>query len=122
MSRMTLEQRRAEHAWKMAAEGISAHGREYVNDAKGLPALIMNSGLMQVMAFLNQKKERHACLGNHLRMWLHVRFGTPEDFRLFMEEMMQVDSFRYQQITSEAFAWLRWLRQLAAARMEKEDE
>ena len=29
---------------------------------------------------------------------------------------MRADSRRYQQVTAEAFAWLRWLRQMAAAR------
>ena len=50
--KLTLEQQRAQDAWKKADEGIGRHGKDYVNDAKGLPALIMNSGLMQVMAFL----------------------------------------------------------------------
>jgi len=112
----TLEQERARHAWEKAAEGTGAHGSDYVNDAKGLPALIMNSGLMQVMAFLNQKGGRHETLMNHLLDWLHRRLGTPDDFETFMEAMMQADSRRYQQVTTEAFAWLRWLRQMAAAR------
>ena len=111
----TLEQRRAQHAWEKAAEGIAAHGSDYVNDAKGLPALIMNSGLMQVMAFLKQKGGRHELLMSHLLDWLHQQLGTPSDFKIFMEEMMQADSRRYQQVTSEAFAWLRWLRQMAPA-------
>ncbi len=112
----TLEQQRAQHAWEKAAEGIAAHGSDYMNDAKGLPALIMNSGLMQVMAFLNQKGGRHQVLMNHLLDWLHHQLQTPARFEAFMEEMMQVDSRRYQQVTTEAFAWLRWLRQMAAAR------
>jgi hypothetical protein len=29
---------------------------------------------------------------------------------------MAADSSRYQAITAEAFSWLRWLRQMAAAR------
>ncbi len=112
----TLEQQRAQHAWEKAREGLDAHGRDYMNDAKGLPALIMNSGLMQVMAFLNQKGGRHHTLATHLRDWLHHQLGTPQGFEAFMEEMMQADSRRYQQVTTEAFAWLKWLRQMAAAR------
>jgi len=112
----TLEQRRAQHAWEKAAQGVAAHGTDYVNDAKGLPALIMNSGLMQVMAFLHQKGGRHEVLGCHLRDWLCRELGTPDKFDSFMQEMMQADSRRYQQVTTEAFAWLKWLRQMAAAR------
>ncbi len=112
----TLEQRRAQHAWEKAGEGLAAHGRDYMNDAKGLPALIMNSGLMQVMAFLNQKGGRHHTLAGHLRDWLNRQLGTPTGFEAFMQAMMQADSRRYQQVTTEAFAWLKWLRQMAAAR------
>ncbi len=112
----TLEQKRAQDAWGKANEGINKHGSDYMNDAKGLPALIMNSGLMQVLAFLNHKGGRHEMLMKHLLDWLNEQLNTPKDFEAFMEEMMQADSTRYQQVTTEAFAWLRWLRQMAAAR------
>ncbi len=120
----TLEQKRAQDAWEKAQAGIQAHGKDYVNDAKGLPALIMNSGLMQVMAFLRdkgwdakrQKENRQEMLARHLREWLSQQLGTPKDFEHFMEEMMKADSRRYQQVTAEAMAWLKWLRQMAAAR------
>jgi CRISPR-associated protein Cmr5 len=68
------------------------------------------------MAFLNQKGGRHVTLMNHLLDWLGEQLKTPKEFEKFMEEMMQADSRRYQQVTSEAFAWLRWLRQMAPAR------
>ncbi len=116
MTRVTMEQKRARDAWEKAEEGLHQHGKDYVNEAKGLPALIMNSGLMQVMAFLEQKGGRHATLGRHLRQWLHQSRNTPEDFNEFMEAMMQADSRNFQAVTTEAFAWLRWLRQMAAAR------
>jgi len=116
MSKQTLEQKRAQHAWDKAGEGIHAHGSDYVNDAKGLSALIMNSGLMQVMAFLNQKGGRHHVLAQHLRDWLHTQLDTPANFEAFMQEMMKAESRCYQQVTTEAYAWLRWLRQMAAAR------
>ena len=115
--KLTLEQQRAQDAWKKADEGIGRHGKDYVNDAKGLPALIMNSGLMQVMAFLHDKGGRHETLAQHLRDWLHRQCGTPQDFNGFMEHLFNLeDARRYQAITTEAFAWLRWLRQMAAAR------
>jgi len=115
--RLTLEQLRAQDAWEKAAKGIQQHGKDYVNDAKGLPALIMNSGLMQVMAFLHQKGGRHETLAMHLRDWLHRQCGTPRDFEGFMEHLFTLqDPRRYQAITAEAFAWLRWLRQMASAR------
>lgn len=117
----TLEQKRARDAWGKS-EGWSKQ-KEYVNLAKSLPALIMNSGLMQVMAFLNEKgskeSQRHCrVLGEQLRGWLHSRFpGIREDFEGFMEDLMRADTRTYQAVTTEAFSWLRWMRQLAAARI-----
>ncbi|WP_022947125.1 type III-B CRISPR module-associated protein Cmr5 [Methylohalobius crimeensis] len=120
MSKLTLEQQRAKDAWQCAQEGIIKHDKDYVNDAKGLPALIMNSGLMQVMAFLHQKGGRHETLGSQLRAWLHGRYGVPKDFEEFMQTLMEQDAPTFQAITAESFAWLRWLRQLASARMGEE--
>lgn len=114
-SGMTLEQKRAQDAWTKARSGIERHGKDYVNDAKGLPALIMNSGLMQTLAFLHQKGGRHEVLAQHLREWLHQQCGTPRDFEGFMQHLMQADPRRFQMITAEAFAWLKWLRHMASA-------
>jgi len=117
MSKLTLEQKRAEDAWKKAEEGLALHKKDYMNDAKGLPALIMNSGLMQTMAYLHQKGGRHEVLAQHLRDWLHLQCGTPAGFEGFMQELFKMeDARRFQDITTEAFAWLKWLRQMAAAR------
>lgn len=117
--RLTLEQLRARDAW----ERSRAYGKVHLNLAKGLPALIMNSGLMQVMAFLNAKKQNAdevAEVAGHLRSWLHRRFpGIPEDFGGFMEALLKAEPRLYQEVTAEAFAWLRWLRQMAAARVKE---
>jgi CRISPR-associated protein Cmr5 len=116
--KQTMEQKRAAHAWEKAAEGIARHQKDYVNDAKGLPALIINSGLMQVMAFLHGKGGRHETLASHLRDWLHQTHGTPVDFEAFMQHLMNTSPTNFQTITTEAFAWLRWLRQMAPARYD----
>ena len=112
----TMEQQRAAHAWEKAQEGVRAHGKDYANDAKGLPALIMNSGLMQVMAYLQGKREeRHRLLAGHLRDWLHRSRGAPATFEPFMQHLLQAEPREFQAITAEAFAWLKWLRQMAPA-------
>ena len=118
----TLEQQRAEHAWTKCENLASAPNKdkfsEYTNVAKGLPSLVMNSGLMQTMAILEQKNGMHKQVGEDLREWLNKQFGdqAPTDFNDFMTSMWHVESPRYQAITSETMAWLKWLRQLAAAR------
>jgi CRISPR-associated protein Cmr5 len=115
----TLEQQRAADAWQK-----SQHcSEQYAKLAKGLPALIMNSGLMQVMAFLHEKgakeSQRHCRdLGQDLRTWLSTQFPrqvSSADFFVFMDAMLAAEPLVYQDVTAEAFAWLRWVRQMAAA-------
>ena len=113
----TLEQQRAGDAWEKSGAGVGQFGKEYVNLSKSLPALVMNTGLMQVMAFLHQKGEPvHVQIAGDLRGWLHRRCDTPKEFDPFMEAMLGAEPGRYQAVTTETFAWLKWLRQMAAAR------
>lgn len=116
----TLDQCRAQDAWNKASAGVAAHGKDYANDAKALPALIINSGLMQVMAFLHQKGGRHETLAQHLRDWLAQQCGTPQDFTSFMNHLFNASPQEFQHITREAFAWLKWLRQMAAALQDQQ--
>src|SRR6266481_4307199 len=103
---LTLDQQRAADAWRCAQ--AQSQSKEYANLAKGLPALIMNSGLLQVMAFLEEKgskdKQLHcSVLGGHMRAWLGSRFSElPEDFPGFMRALMHVDSSKFQAISVES--------------------
>jgi CRISPR-associated protein Cmr5 len=119
----SLEQKRAQDAWNCSLDGKKNLPKysDYINAAKSLPALIMNSGLMQVMAFMHEKAKkadgkRYELLEGHLRAWLQTQCKTPPDFEGFMKELMEMpDPRRFQAITTEAFAWLKWLRQIAPA-------
>lgn len=116
----TMEQRRAAHAWK-CSEGCSG---EYVRLAKSMPALIMTSGLMQTVAFLEDKGGKdanaaHRTLCRQLREWLAGRFrflAGRTDYQPFMEALHGATPAQFQQVTAEAMAWLRWLRQIAPTR------
>ena len=123
---LTLEQQRAADAWSKAEK----YEREHVNFAKGLPALIMNSGLMQVLAFCHEKGKKKPTahceqVASHLRIWLCLRFNTvfkDSSFEPFMGKLLEANPGQYQDITTEAFAWLRWMRQMAAARVKESKE
>ena len=39
-------------------------------------------------------------------------------FEAFMQALMQSSPHDYQRINAEAFAWLKWLSQMAAARVQ----
>lgn len=119
--KLTLEQQRAQDAWNQCA----SYTKEHVNIAKGLPALIMNSGLMQVLAFCHEKGKANELVATHLRTWLNQRFnGVARDpgFEAFMQALLQAHPADYQAITTEAYAWLRWLRQMASARIKDSKE
>jgi len=112
----SLAQQRAADAWEKAYAVDKAQIKDYANYAKGLPALMMNSGLMQVMAFLQQKGGLQAKIGEQLRQWLHQRCNSPKDFTGFMTHAFTIENARdYQAMTTEALAWLKWLRQMATA-------
>lgn len=117
----TLEQQRAADAWRCVGGCTDDCIDAYTKLAKGLPALIMNSGLMQTIAFLEGKgdKDHHAMLAKQLRKWLADRFEEEFDrhheFAPFMQALIQAEPRVFQQITAEALAWLRWVRQIAPA-------
>lgn len=114
--RQTLEQQRAQDAWDKCA----VYTGEHVNVAKGLPSLIMNSGLMQVLAFCHEKGGDNEVVAAHLRAWMQSRFPSlfsKPDFTTVMQALMKAQPADYQAITAETFAWLRWMRQMAAARV-----
>ena len=121
----TLEQQRAQDAWNCATNGKQVLGdkdyEKYVNVAKSLPALIMNSGLMQVLAFCHEKGGANQKVADQLHKWLQSRFPQSigsADFATLMQALMAAKPADYQAITAEAFAWLRWLRQMAPARVK----
>ncbi len=115
---MTLEQKRSETAWRFAKEGV-ALSDQYKDLAKATPALIMNNGLLQTLAFFEDKgKPHHKTLAAHLRRWVMTRAGGSDKdigFSPFMEILLKADSSQYRQSTEEALLLLRWIRQFAAA-------
>lgn len=118
---LTLEQKRAQDAWDQCVN----YGKDEVNIAKGLPALIMNSGLMQVLAFCHDKGKANEQVAAHLRTWLNLRFngvGRDPGFEMFMQSLLKATPADYQAITTEAFAWLRWMRQMSSARVKQDQK
>lgn len=119
MTGMTLEQQRAADAWD-ASERCTG---SFATLAKGVPALIMNSGLMQTLAFLQDKgDDQHKVLSKRLRQWLAHRYpsllGSEPGYEQTMEALLKADPRTFQEVTAEALAWLRWLRQVAPTRKE----
>jgi CRISPR-associated protein Cmr5 len=111
----SLDQQRAAYAWKV----VQGQNDEYGKLAKGAPALIMNNGLMQTLAFYQDKgKSHHQALNRHIIDWLAAYFTHQENvsvpFDKMMEALMNADSQKYRKATEETLALLRWIRQFAA--------
>jgi CRISPR-associated protein Cmr5 len=120
--RESLDQERARFAWRQAG----TQGDKYEKRAKGLPALIMQSGLMPVLAFLNEKGEtHHNALRDDLCTWLQSRFPQQIKSAMFHDVMTalmgnqhgdaMVHAHFYRMAAEEALAILRWIRQFASA-------
>ncbi len=112
----TIDHKRAENAWRVAQD----YRKDHTNAAKALPALIINSGLMQVFAFCHDKNDHNEVVAEHLRCWLAQRFDwiKSDKFEDFMESLLQATPMQYREVSHEAFAWLKWLRQMAPARQQ----
>lgn len=111
----SLDQQRAAYAWKK----VQGCGDEYGKLAKGAPALIMNNGLMQTLAFYEDKgknKPHQKLLNRHIIGWLTARFNiaSSESFESMMVFLQEANSQQYRKATEEALALLRWIRQFAA--------
>lgn len=127
--RESLDQKRARFAW----EKVRNMTDEYAKLAKGAPALIMQSGLMPVLAFYQNKGRRsdhHSNLLKHIIEWLQKQFPNKIsnlEFNTVMTALMgqaggdaAAHARFYQHATEETLALLRWIRLFAAAVCEKE--
>ena len=112
---LSLEQKRAKDAWDKSKN----YDKDHINFAKGVPALIMNSGLLQVLAFCQEKEKQQKLVADDLCQWLATQFewvAKYQGIEDFIGKLITASPSDYQAITTEAFAWLRWLRQMAGAR------
>ncbi|CAI4031137.1 CRISPR type III-B/RAMP module-associated protein Cmr5 [Nitrospira tepida] len=92
---------------------------EYRQLVMGLPAMIQQCGLGQTMAFLASKgKGHHAMALADLEEWLE-RFDYAKGKDGVLKALMDGDSRGYRMATTEALAYLQWLKRFAEAAIEK---
>ncbi|MFM9971991.1 MAG: type III-B CRISPR module-associated protein Cmr5, partial [Burkholderiales bacterium] len=89
---------------------------DYTNLAKAMPMMVMNSGLMQTLAFLKEKDKRHhKALLNDVIHWI-TKQGEGESitpFAQLMGDLFEKTPVQFRHCTAETHAILRWIRQLA---------
>lgn len=110
----TLEQQRAQYAWN----SVQRCSPGYTKLAKSAPALIMNNGLMQALAYYQGKgkneNREHCALLKHIGGWLkNQRLVKESDFPSLMTELHGTTSSDYRRVTEETLALLKWIRHLA---------
>jgi CRISPR-associated protein Cmr5 len=111
----TLQQRRAAAAWADIQGVANTHHKgEYGSLVRGLPAMIQKDGLGHTLAFLQAKKgNHHLDLDGHVSKWVMTEFKTGQ--RDLLEWLLKASSADYRRATTEAMAYLMWLKRFAEA-------
>jgi CRISPR type III-B/RAMP module-associated protein Cmr5 len=122
MAVKTLTQQRAAAALA-AIETVRRQRWEadYKRQAKGLPAMLLASGLAPTLAFLWSKGGAHAELAAHISSWiLRSVFGKDGDGSVerCLRALAEADSAGYRRAEGEALEIAGWLKRLADAYLE----
>ena len=130
----TLEQGRAEFAYKKAEEGKKL-GKEYKQHVKKIPMLIKTNGLGNTFAFVlskaqwkdkngNEKINSYAKIYDQTYEWLKTDnklgiFNTQQKEDL-VAKIVNLESTQYRALTNEVLAFFNWLRRFADGLIEGE--
>lgn len=112
----TLQQRRAASA---SADVDSMKGdNEYGSLVRSLPALIQSDGLATTLVFLQAKgKKHHQSAYKHVSHWVMSELSVKNETDLLKWLIADdTDSFQYRVATTEALAYLAWLKRFAEAK------
>lgn len=142
MSKTTLEQDRAAHAFKCVEQMANQAAKQaelascYRSYAESLPTHIVMGGIGQAMATEwaaarsgegesdKPGRRAHAQLANDLAAWLSTRkiydnVAFKDAGRSLIEAMMKGDQDKYLRAQAEALAWLVWLKKFCQATLPK---
>ena len=110
----TLDQQRAGAAW--ASTSAANVSDEYNALCSGAPVTILTNGLGPALAFFLSKAQNaphYGRLADALAVWvLKDRAKQGKDLML---SITQADTVTYRRYTSEALAYLNWLKRFASA-------
>lgn len=126
----TLEQQRAQQAWKdieSVRGGSDEFKKKYGSLARKVPMLVLTNGLGQTLAFLRAKgkddqQNEHNVLFRHLSEWTmgQVASNAAPNQNL-LDWVRASDSTAYRRATTEALAYLVWLKRFAEAELPTEE-
>lgn len=132
-TRKGIEQGRAKYAFDKV-RSVSENGpdnlkKTYKSAAKKLPVLIKTNGLGQTLAFMKSKggkkgaKNGHDELYDQIGNWLQTRDAEKLDPQgELVEQVIQLESPAYRQVTAETLALLNWIRRFVDGLMKDVEE
>ncbi len=123
----TTEQERAAQSWTDITSVQAGYAKQYGSLVRKVPMLVLTNGLAATMAFLLAKgrsasgppsaeNQAHKAAYDHISGWVMRRMqpnATPADD--IMAWIRQQDSIAYRRATTEALAYLNWLKRFAEA-------
>lgn len=121
----SLEQERAKAAWEAidkAKESSAEYQKKYKSLARSAPASIQQNGLGQTLAFWRAKpNEKHQqALYFAVSDWVKGQINWKGDKRLLNWIVQDAKTDEYRRATSEAIAFLQWVKRFAEAELEGE--
>lgn len=121
-TQQTTQQKRAQQAWKDVKDVQNkSFAKEYGSLVRGLPAMIQTDGLGPALAFLlakhNGKPESaHGAAYTHISSWVMQYVFNKENADLLSHLLSSSSSSGdYRRATTEAQAYLIWLKRFAEA-------
>lgn len=121
--RTMVENGRADYAFRAVQKRSKGPGAgNYKSYVKKLPSLIQVNGLGQTLAFCMQKKKEYKEIYDDLCGWIsqtHPELVSTDG--IFVQQIIQLDSKNYRDVTREILALLNWMRKFADGMIEKEN-
>ncbi len=139
-SRPTLDQRRAQHAWKTVEQAKASLNakkdkEDFAREAKRLPVRIKTAGLGQALAFLLAKAKQDKNKGEDARGRLLVALGdwllkerelatrpNAAADRVLIQTLINGDANLLRRATEEALLYLQWLTRFSEAELGTGEE
>ena len=137
-SQSTLDQRRAQHAWKAverAGQLPQKDAKDFAREAKRLPIRIKTAGLGQALAFLNAKAkpdkdgaDYRSQLLRELGDWLLKDRGLAprpkgsDGRNAVIQAIICGDATLLRRATEEALFYLQWLTRFSEAEFKPDEE
>jgi len=110
------------------SEGESRWKKDYSSLARKVPMLVLTNGLGQTLAFLkakgkNDPADEHTVLFRQLSRWVldQIAPNTSASIPDLLHWILENDSAAYRRATTEALAFLNWLKRFAEAELPTEE-